>query len=102
MPPPARARASRRRARVTGYGTAQGYLPLWAATTDPAGRIRRGAPPEQIVLTHGATDARHRRATPDKPGDTVFVDDPGYFNFFRQPAPARRQAGGRTTQCRFG
>ncbi|QID16956.1 PLP-dependent aminotransferase family protein [Nitrogeniibacter mangrovi] len=70
-------------ARVTSYGSAQGYLPLRQQLQIRLAEFGIGAPPEQILLTHGATQAldiaaRHLL----KPGDTVFVDDPGYFNFF--------------------
>ncbi len=70
-------------ARVTGYGTPAGYLPLRQQLQIRLAEFGIGAPPEQIMLTHGATQAldiasRHLI----KPGDTVFVDDPGYFNFF--------------------
>lgn len=70
-------------ARLTGYGTPQGYLPLRRQLQVKLAEFGIGAPPEQIVLTEGATSAldivaRHLV----KPGDTVLVDDPGYFNFF--------------------
>ncbi len=78
-----RALGRRADARVASYGTAQGYLPLRQQLQIRLAEFGIGAPPEQIVLTHGATQgldvvARHLI----KPGDTVFVDDPGYFNFF--------------------
>ncbi|KAA3649779.1 MAG: PLP-dependent aminotransferase family protein [Proteobacteria bacterium] len=78
-----RALGRRADARVTGYGTPQGYLPLRQQLQIRLAEFGIGAPPEQIVLTHGATqalDIAARRLI--KPGDTVFVDDPGYFNFF--------------------
>ncbi|MFV0665055.1 PLP-dependent aminotransferase family protein [Denitromonas sp.] len=78
-----RALGRRADARVTSYGTAQGYLPLRQQLQIRLAEFGIGAPPEQIVLTHGATqalDIAARRLI--KPGDTVFVDDPGYFNFF--------------------
>ncbi len=70
-------------ARVAGYGSAQGYRPLRQQLQVRLAEYGIGAPPEQILLTHGATQAldivaRHLV----KPGDTVFVDDPGYYNFF--------------------
>lgn len=70
-------------ARLTAYGTAQGYLPLRQQLQVKLAEFGIGATPEQIVLTDGATRAldvvaRHLV----KAGDTVFVDDPGYFNFF--------------------
>ncbi len=78
-----RALSRRPDARLTGYGTAQGYLPLRQQLQVKLAEFGIGAPPEQIVLTDGATRAldivaRHLI----KPGDTVLVDDPGYFNFF--------------------
>lgn len=78
-----RALGRRADARVTSYGTPQGYLPLRQQLQIRLAEFGIGAPPEQIVLTHGATqalDIAARRLI--KPGDTVFVDDPGYFNFF--------------------
>ena len=70
-------------ARVASYGSAQGYRPLRQQLQVRLAEFGIGAPPEQIVLTVGATQAldivaRHLV----KPGDTVFVDDPGYYNFF--------------------
>lgn len=78
-----RALSRRPDARLTAYGTAQGYLPLRQQLQVKLAEFGIGAPPEQIVLTEGATRAldivaRHLI----KPGDTVLVDDPGYFNFF--------------------
>ena len=70
-------------ARLTAYGTAQGYRPLRQQLQVKLAEFGIGAAPEQIVLTEGATRAldiivRHLV----KAGDTVLVDDPGYFNFF--------------------
>lgn len=70
-------------ARLTGYGTPQGYLPLRQQLQVRLAEFGIGAAPGQIVLTEGATSAldivaRHLI----KPGDTVLVDDPGYYNFF--------------------
>jgi len=70
-------------ARVGGYGTPKGYLPLRQQLQIRLAEFGIGAPPEQIMLTHGATQALDIAARHlVKPGDTVFVDDPGYFNFF--------------------
>lgn len=70
-------------ARVTAYGTPMGYLPLRQQLQIRLAEFGIGAPPEQIMLTHGATQALDIAARHlIKPGDTVFVDDPGYFNFF--------------------
>ncbi len=78
-----RALSRRQDARLTAFGTAQGYLPLRQQLQVKLAEFGVGAPPEQIVLTSGATQAldiiaRHLL----KPDDTVLVDDPGYFNFF--------------------
>ncbi len=78
-----RALGRRADARVASYGTALGYLPLRQQLQVRLAEFGIGAPPEQIMLTNGATQAldiaaRHLL----KPGDTVFVDDPGYYNFF--------------------
>ncbi|THF61937.1 PLP-dependent aminotransferase family protein [Pseudothauera nasutitermitis] len=78
-----RALSRRADARLAAYGTAQGYLPLRQQLQVKLAEYGIGAQPEQIVLTEGATRAldivaRHLI----KPGDTVLVDDPGYFNFF--------------------
>lgn len=78
-----RAVSRRPDARLAAYGTAQGYLPLRQQLQVKLAEFGIGAAPEQIVLTTGATQAldivtRHLI----KPGDTVLVDDPGYFNFF--------------------
>ena len=78
-----RALGRRADARVTSYGVPQGYLPLRQQLQIRLAEFGIGAPPEQIMLTTGATqalDIAARRLI--KPGDTVFVDDPGYFNFF--------------------
>jgi DNA-binding transcriptional MocR family regulator len=70
-------------AKVAGYGNPQGYLPLRQQLQIRLAEFGIGAPPEHIMLTHGATQALDIAARHlVKPGDTVFVDDPGYFNFF--------------------
>ncbi len=65
------------------YGLPKGYLPL----RDQLQLGLRGtgieADPEQIVLTHGSSHAFDliiRRFL--QPGDTVLVEDPGYYNLF--------------------
>lgn len=78
-----RALSRRKDARLTGYGVPQGYLPLRRQLQVQLAEMGIGAGPERILLTEGATQAldiiaRHLV----KPGDTVLVDDPGYFNFF--------------------
>jgi DNA-binding transcriptional MocR family regulator len=70
-------------ARLTGYGTLQGHLPLRRQLQVKLADFGIGATPQQIVLTAGATGALDLTARHlVKPGDTVFVDDPGYYNFF--------------------
>lgn len=68
---------------LTDYGRPQGFQPLREHLPFRLGELGIGARPEQIVLTHGATQgldmcAHHfvRR------GDAVLVDDPGYFSLF--------------------
>ncbi|WP_158897880.1 PLP-dependent aminotransferase family protein [Burkholderia sp. L27(2015)] len=63
------------------YGQPRGYLPLrqWIARRleDMAIDVR----PEQVILTHGATQALDVIArTLLRPGDTVLVEEPGYCN----------------------
>ncbi len=65
------------------YGEPNGFLPLREQLRITLAGIGVEARPEQIVLTLGATQALdivarfYLRA-----GDTVLVDDPGYFNLF--------------------
>lgn len=68
---------------LVGYGTPKGYLPLREQLQLKLSGLGVAADPEQIVLTHGVSHAldlvmRHFL----KPGDSVLVDDPGYYNFF--------------------
>ena len=68
---------------MEGYGNAQGYVPLRQDIQQRLVDIGIGAELDQIVTTHGVSSsvdlvARYLL----KPGDTVFVDDPGYFHFF--------------------
>ncbi len=65
------------------YGNPYGYLPLREHLSVLLAEIGVSATPSQIVLTHGTSQAlelviRHLLA----PGDTVLVDDPGYYNLF--------------------
>ncbi len=65
------------------YGTPQGFLPLRQQLQLKLAELEIAATPEQFVTTAGVTQgldivARHFL----KPGDTVFVDDPGWFLMF--------------------
>ena len=63
------------------YGHPKGYEPLRQQLTRQLADLEIEAPPAQILLTMGASQALDlivRRLT--QPGDTVFVDDPGYSN----------------------
>jgi DNA-binding transcriptional MocR family regulator len=65
------------------YGTAQGYLPLRQQLQRKLAELEIEAPPEQIVTTHGVTQALDLVAREFcRPGDTVFVDDPAWFLMF--------------------
>jgi DNA-binding transcriptional MocR family regulator len=78
-----RALSRRADARVVDYGTSRGYRPLRDQLQIKLGEIGIAADPKQIVLAQGATQALDivfRYLV--KPGDCVFVDDPGYWNLF--------------------
>lgn len=78
-----RALARAPKAKVTCYGTPQGYAPLREQIRVKLAELDIGATPGQIVLTHGATQALDILARYLlRPGDCVFVDDPGYWNLF--------------------
>ena len=67
--------------RLRGYGHPLGFPTLRqylaGSLSDELFRVE----PEQILLTHGATHAFDLiLRTLTKPGDTVFVEDPGYSN----------------------
>lgn len=68
---------------LSDYGRPQGYLPLRQHLPFKLGELGIAAQPGQIVLTHGATQgldmAIHHFV---RRGDTVLVDDPGYFSLF--------------------
>ncbi|WP_273704012.1 PLP-dependent aminotransferase family protein, partial [Candidatus Accumulibacter vicinus] len=75
--------AGREGQRLVCYGEAQGYQPLREQLRVRFEQFGFHAPPEQIVLTHGATQALDIVArTLLRPGDCAFVDDPGYWNLF--------------------
>jgi DNA-binding transcriptional MocR family regulator len=66
---------------LIGYGPPKGHEPLRQQLTRQLAELEIEAPPDQILLTHGASqglDLVARRLT--QPGDTVLVDDPGYSN----------------------
>lgn len=65
------------------YGSRFGYLPLRQSLQQKLAGYEIEAPPAQIVLTHGANQAMDlvlRYFV--RPGDTVLVDDPGYYPLF--------------------
>ncbi|MEZ5829782.1 MAG: PLP-dependent aminotransferase family protein [Dongiaceae bacterium] len=69
-------------AKLLEYGHPLGYLPLRQALQARLAELEIEAPPTRILLTDGGTQAidltlRHLL----QPGDSVLVDDPGYFNF---------------------
>ncbi|QCK86297.1 PLP-dependent aminotransferase family protein [Phreatobacter aquaticus] len=66
-----------------GYGSSWGYRPLRERIAVSLGHRSIKAAPEQILLTLGANHALDlivRQLI--EPGDTVFVDDPGYYPLF--------------------
>ena len=75
--------ARRESTQVASYGTPRGYRPLRDQLQIKLDDMGITASSDQIVLSHGATHALDiiTRALL-KPGDCVFVDDPGYWNLF--------------------
>jgi DNA-binding transcriptional MocR family regulator len=70
------------KANVTAYGTAQGFLPLRDQLARRLNERDIAAEPNAILLTDSATHAIDLVCRfLLRPGDTVLVDDPGYFNF---------------------
>ena len=68
---------------LLGYGHPAGYLPLRQQLQLKLSELGIAASPEQIVLTHGTSQALDlviKRFV--RPGDSVLVDDPGYYNVF--------------------
>jgi len=69
--------------RLDSYGPPQGYLPLRQQLQVHLDQFGIAAPPAQILLTGGATQALDIVARSLlRPGDCAFVDDPGYWNLF--------------------
>jgi DNA-binding transcriptional MocR family regulator len=65
------------------YGSRFGYAPLRQSLQQKLAGYEIDANPSQIVLTHGANQAMDivlRYFV--RPGDTVLVDDPGYYTLF--------------------
>ncbi|MFC1747467.1 PLP-dependent aminotransferase family protein [Pseudomonadota bacterium] len=68
---------------LTSYGQPEGYLPLRQLLQSRLGDIGVAADSRQILLTNGATHALDLIVRYYvRPGDTVLVDDPGYFILF--------------------
>lgn len=67
--------------RLRGYGHPLGFPTLRQHMASNLAEELFTAAPDQILLTHGATHAFDLiLRTLTKPGDTVFVEDPGYSN----------------------
>jgi DNA-binding transcriptional MocR family regulator len=67
--------------RLRGYGHPLGFPTLRQQMAASFADELFAAAPDQILLTHGATHAFDLiLRTLTKPGDTVFVEDPGYSN----------------------
>lgn len=89
-------------AALLGYGAPQGFLPLRQQLQLKLAEFEIEAPPGQIVLTMGVTQALDLVAREFcQPGDTVLVDDPAWFLMFGSFAAmglkvvgVRRQADG--------
>ncbi|RDV00794.1 PLP-dependent aminotransferase family protein [Trinickia dinghuensis] len=65
------------------HGSRYGYLPLRQHLQRKLAEYEIHAAPGQIVLTHGATQAMDMVLRYFvRPGDVVFVDDPGYYPLF--------------------
>ncbi|RJG04223.1 PLP-dependent aminotransferase family protein [Noviherbaspirillum sedimenti] len=65
------------------YGSRHGYLPLRQHVAQKLAHLNIDASPGQIVLTHGANMALNTIIYYFlKAGDTVLVDDPGYYPLF--------------------
>ncbi|RQW26475.1 PLP-dependent aminotransferase family protein [Rhodobacteraceae bacterium CH30] len=63
------------------YGDPKGYAPLRAEIARQLAREHLDVSPEHIILTQGASKALDMVAcTLARPGDTLFIDEPGYCN----------------------
>lgn len=69
---------------LTGYGDVSGYLPLRQQLVHKhLADIGVGAEVRQVIMTNGATHGLDLAARLlIRPGDTVLVDDPGYYTLF--------------------
>ncbi|MGU3492556.1 PLP-dependent aminotransferase family protein [Xanthobacteraceae bacterium A53D] len=68
---------------VSRYGNPHGYLPLRRAIQMLLAQRAIDCEPDNIILTHGASQALDIAARGLlQAGDTAFVDDPGYCNLF--------------------
>ncbi|HLB17431.1 MAG TPA: PLP-dependent aminotransferase family protein [Burkholderiales bacterium] len=78
-----RALARREPSALTGYGTPRGYAPLRDLLQVHLAELEINAQSDNIVLTAGASGALDLVARYFlQPGDTVLVDDPGYYVLF--------------------
>ena len=77
--------ASKQADRLLGSVTdPQGHLPLRTAISEYIAAEHVFAGPEEMIVTSGATDAFDLIVRGFiRPGDSVLVDDPGYFGLFR-------------------
>lgn len=68
---------------LADYGRPQGHKGLRQHLPFKLGELGIAAKPQQIILTHGATEALDLAAHFFvRRGDVVLVDDPGYFSLF--------------------
>lgn len=68
---------------LLNYGAPQGFLPLRQQLQRKLAALEIEAAPEQLVSTHGVTQAIDLVAREFcQPGDTVLVDDPAWFLMF--------------------
>jgi DNA-binding transcriptional MocR family regulator len=75
--------AKKPNAAVARYGHPLGYAPLRQQIQISLAQRNIECDPDQIVLTHGASQALELTARSLlRPGDFAFVDDPGYCNLF--------------------